>query len=105
MLCMVKGHHPSLLHDLDFAVVAEYRGSCDYLLTAVADDGSTAHPVHASCRLEEGAGQEAGDVNLIMTGFLEDKRVVANVTTVGDKLYVFTSVSYKTVVPCSLSSL
>ena len=76
---------------VDFSVVVEYSGRCSYILTATTEDGRIARPVQASCQLEEGVESDGG--NLVMTGFLGDKRVVANVTTVGDKLYVFTSVS------------
>ena len=80
---------------LGFEVMVEYRDSSQYTLRAVTEDGKLGPPVHASCRLEEeGVEQEAGPgSNLVMTGFLEEKRVVANVTTVGDTLYLFTNVS------------
>ena len=72
--------------------MVEYRDCSQYTLRAVTEDGQLGPPVHASCRLEaEGAGP---DGNLVMTGFLEEKRVVANVTTVGDTVYLFTNVSH-----------
>lgn len=75
--------------------MVEYRDNGSYLLTALTEDGSKAGcSVQASCQLEEGEEQGVEHCgNLVMTGFLEEKRVVANITTVGDKLYVFTSVS------------
>ena len=81
-----------MLNFIGFEVIVEYKDNSKYILTAVTEEGQTAHPVQASCQLEE-EEQEGG--NLVMTGFLEDKRVIANITTVGDKLYVFTNVSVK----------
>ena len=73
----------------------EYTGDNQYIMRAVNEDGKTGPAVHASCRLEEEeAEQGAGsDGNHVMTGFLEEKRVVANITSVGDTLHIFTNVS------------
>ena len=72
--------------------MVEYRGSDGYVLTALSEEGKSGASLQASCQLQEGAGHSG---NLAMTGFLGEKRVSANVTTVGDQLHVFTSVSKK----------
>ena len=81
----------TILQFVDFEVMVEYRDNGEYTLTAVTEEGKMATPVQASCRVEE---EEGLDSNLVMTGFLEEKRVVANIATVDDKLHIFTSVSY-----------
>ena len=72
----------------------EYRGSGEYTLIAVNKEGKTLSPVHASCQVvEEEVEQGVGLGNLVLTGFLEEKRLVNNIATVGNKLHIFTSVS------------
>ena len=71
----------------------EYGDNRQYTLRAVTEDGKMGTPIKASCRVEEKEGAGPGS-NLVMIGFLEERRVVANVTTVEDKLHIFTSVSY-----------
>ena len=92
----------SEFHDFiaDFEVVVEYRDNGEYTLTAIGDEGKAGTPVQASCWAEEevvAEGEEEGAEldgnNLVMTGFLGEKRVVANIATVDNKLHIFTNVS------------
>ena len=80
--------------------MVEYRDNGEYTLTAIGDEGKAGTPVQASCWAEEvvvAEGEEEGAEldgdNLVMTGFLGEKRVVANIATVDNKLHIFTNVS------------
>jgi hypothetical protein len=77
--------------------MVEYRDNGEYTLTAIGEEGKAGTPIQASCWAEEGEGEEEGaeldDDNLVMTGFLGEKRVVANIATVDNKLHIFTNVS------------
>ena len=75
----------------------EYTDDGEYTLMAIGEEGRAGSPVQASCWVEEEEEEEGAEPdggNLVMTGFLGEKRVVANITTVDDKLYIFTNVSY-----------
>lgn len=80
----------------DFEVMVEYRDDGEYTLTAVGEEGKAGTPTPASCWVEaegEEEGAEPDGDNLVMTGFLGEKRVVANIATVDNKLHIFTNVS------------
>ena len=91
--------HDFILLVADFEVMVEYRDNDEYTLTAIGEEGKAGTPVQASCWAEEGAvegeeeGAELDGDNLVMTGFLGEKRVVANIATVDNKLHIFTNVS------------
>ena len=86
-----------MVHVADFEVMVEYRDDGEYTLTAIGEEGKAGTPTQASCWVEEEEGEEQGveldGDNLVMTGFLGEKRVVANITTVDNKLHVLTNVS------------
>ena len=87
------------MHLVEFEVMVEYRDDGEYTLTAIGEEGKAGSPVQASCWVEEEEeeeeeGAEPDGGNLVMTGFLGEKRVVANITTVDDKLHIFSNVSW-----------
>ena len=93
--------HDFILYIADFEVVVEYRDNGEYTLMAIGEEGKVGTPVQASCWAEEEVvaegedeGAELDGDNLVMTGFLGEKRVVANIATVDNKLHIFTNVSY-----------
>ena len=96
-----------ILHIADFEVMVEYTDDGEYTLTAIGEEGKAGTPIQASCWVEEEGEEEEGAEldgdNLVMVGFLGEKRVIANVTTVDNKLHVFTNVSCHLSLSLSLS--